>query len=112
MPISRRLRKTVIGVYALSFAIYTPILGIAWRGGAVAVVLGSVTMGPAGLFLCGIRWARFFVGSISLLLLFLWALSPLALHEVDRTGLFWLFWPYFGVVLVATTLASFIKPKK
>lgn len=110
MPISRRLQKTVIGVYALSFAIYTSIFGIAWRGDADALVLGLVTIGPALLFLCGIRWARFFVGSISLLLLFLWGLVPLAQHEVDRTGLFWLLWAYCGVVLVAATLASFLKP--
>ena len=112
VTISKRTQKTVIGVYAASFAIYTLILAVVGRGGLTALVLAAMTVGPAILFFCGVLWARSLLGSLSLLLFLFWGLMPFAQHAIDRTGKFWLFWIYFGVVLVAGSVASFLRPSE
>ena len=112
MTLSKRTPKTVVSVYAASFAIYALILAIVGRGGLTALVIALMTVGPAILFLCGVPWARFLLGLLSLLLFLFWGLLPLMQHAVDRTGKFWLFWAYFGIVLVAGAAASFLRPSE
>ena len=67
---------------------------------------------PALAYLLGFRWARFIVAIECIIFLPLWLLIPLALHEVDRSTGFWLFWPLSVLVLLYSAVASWIPPRR
>lgn len=58
----------------------------------------------------GIRKAgRILVGSFWALLVFLWFLSPLAQHEVDRDMRFWMLWAFYGILLCLWGVGLFTR---
>ena len=67
---------------------------------------------PAIAYLLGVRWARCIVAIQCIIILPLWLLTPLALHEVDRSTGFWVFWPLSVLVLLYSAVASWIPPKR
>ena len=110
MKISRRTQKIVISIYTLFFAL------LSLRGPSPVIVhkliFAAILVTPGVLYLLGVDWCRFVVGTVAAVFLLFWSLSPLMQHAIDRHIGFWLMWAVLEAVLIATMIASFIRPKE
>ena len=113
MSIRRRTQRIVLGTFGVILALpwLTTLLRsrYPWWVRTIGLCLAVVVVAPSAAFVCGVRWCRFIVGALGLILLLFWSPSPLMQHAIDRTAGFWCFWAVIEVVLIATTVASFTR---
>ncbi len=92
----RKIRKLIILAFAsvVTFLLLLPAITLQTPGWFVLLHmnLAFVILAPTIGFVQGVRWCRYVVAALALLGLFLWSLSPLAQHEIDRHAFFWTLW--------------------
>jgi hypothetical protein len=113
MTIPRRFQRTIIGTFGLILTlpgllmIFDP--EVPWWFRLIGFCLVAVVIAPSLAFLRGVNWCRFIVGVLAAIFLLFWSLSPLAQHAIDRHIGFWCLWALGEVVLILTTIASFMR---
>ena len=80
-----------------------------WWFFSMPLGLAISVLAPAIAFVRGVKWCRPFVATLSLLFLFVWTLSPLAQHAIDRHAAFWTFWSVFEALTLGAVWASLKK---
>jgi hypothetical protein len=110
----QRIQRIIIGAFGIIVAIPGLTMLLAPEGpnapwGVCAIGLGFavVVVAPSAAFVCGVRWCRFIVGTLAVILLLFWSLSPLMQHAIDRHAGFWISWIVIETVLIATSIVSF-----
>ncbi|MEN3943653.1 hypothetical protein WJU23_20305 [Prosthecobacter sp. SYSU 5D2] len=66
---------------------------------------------PALLYLIGFTWMRYVVSVQCFLLLPLWLLSPVVLHSIERTPLFWLVWTLSLMAILFSAFVNSVPPR-
>lgn len=109
MKINERLRRICFALFAIVFVVYSAVSLTRGGGFASNAVLAAVAVPPVVFYFCGVRWCRHVIGALSIVFLSFHCLAPLALHEVDRTPVFWLVWPTVLIIFAVTAITAFAR---
>jgi hypothetical protein len=109
MKASERLRRISFALFAIVFVVYSVVSLIGGGTFASNAILAVVAVPPVALYFRGVLWCRHVIGVLSVVFLLIHCLAPLALHEVDRTLVFWLVWPTVLIIFAVTAFTAFAR---
>jgi predicted membrane channel-forming protein YqfA (hemolysin III family) len=110
---TRKLRIILILAFAAGVASMFALVAFdaqaPWWFISIQLGLALVVLAPAIAFIRGVKWCRPVVAALSLVFLFLWTLSPMAQHAIDRHAGFWIFWSVIEALTIGAVWASLKK---
>jgi hypothetical protein len=109
----RKIRKLIILAFASVVTLLLLLPAITFQAPGWFVLLhlnlAFVILAPTIGFVQGVWWCRYVVAALALLILFLWSLSPLAQHEIDRHLFFWVLWAVIEALIASAVWASLVR---